>query len=550
MKNRTITFGFLIFTGACILLSSCRGKAEKPETPSESLAPVAIDSLTPGCFYAKSEDSFYLLPFEDSSFDPSQEILSTDDTLNGRVAPDSNRLLNFVHKDSAIPTLYKNDQLVYVSDGTVSSFTWERFLDYGYSIGLSGLEYTEAEKVLSGNNTIAAMGSSIESAVGSISLPETARLTIDKINGTAITAQFLNDGGIITGMSMNAAANIDFYAGTRHIPVTATADTRYFKSFELYQTDKYALSTDGYAIIEIPSYFKSGYYLINHTGFVKFLNVDCGVDESGIDFDIPYYYEGDDGKTLTFYEWQNKTGVPSVETSKAKVPAEVIDVNEYPERCRIVVDNTQKAIEVTVAYRYISSDAQMEAAKNGKFPRVLLLGPDSSPIVLSEDEGRTNAADNTEAYTYLHASVEGPAAGEWYLLYDNFSHIEKVSGIDISSGNATSFLHNAQEGSISVYYDAAPDPHEFSVSWEKTDRAAIVRILTPDGTIYSRETTPDHVILDEYGKCTFLLPDLQGGEYTVEVKGDKLGRVWVDCQKTVAMETVDTVPETDAKEEP
>ncbi len=550
MKNRTITLGLLMFAGACILLSACLGKAEEPEVLNESLTPVGIDSLAPGCFYVKSGDAFYILPFEDSNFDPSQEILSTDDTLNGKVAPDSNRLLDFVHKDSAIPTLYKNDQLVYVSDGTVSSFTWERYLDYGYSIGLSGLEFTEAEKVLSGNNTIAAMGSSIEAAVSSISLPESARLTVDKINGTAITAQFLNDGGIITGMSMNAAANIDFYAGTQHIPVTTAADTRYFKSFELYQTDKYALSTDGYAIIDIPSYLKSGYYLINHTGFVKFLNLDRGVDESGIDFDIPYYYEGVDGKTLTFYEWQNETGVPSVETSKTEVPAEVIDVNEYPERCRIVVDNTQKAMEVTVAYRYVSSDTQAESARNGKFPKVLLLGPASAPIVLTEDKGRTFGADNTEAYTYLHATVEGPAAGEWYLLYDNFSHIEKVSGIDISSGNATSFLHNAQEGSISIYYDAAPDPHEFSVSWEKTDRAATVRILTPDGTIYSRETTPDHVILDEYGKCTFLLPDLQAGEYTVEVKGDKLGRVWVDCKKTMAMETASTTPETGAKEEP
>ena len=550
MKNKTITFGLLMFAGACILLSACRGKAEEPKVLNGSLTPVGIDSLAPGCFYVKSGNVFYLLPFEDSNFDPSQEILSTDDTLNGRVAPASNRLLDFVHKDSAIPTLYKNDQLVYISDGMVSSFTWERYLDYGYSIGLSGLELTDAEKVLSGNNTLAAMGSSIEAAVSSISLPETARLTIDKVNGTAITAQFLNDGGIITGMSMNAAANIDFYAGTQHIPVTTAADTRYFKSFELYQTDKYALSTDGYAIIEIPSYLKSGYYLINHTGFVKFLNIDRGVDESGIDFDIPYYYEGTDGKTLTFYEWQSETDVTSVEISKNGEQAGSIDVNEYPERFRIVVDNTQKAMEVTIAYRYVSSDAQAEATRNGKFPKVLLLGPASAPIVLSEDKGRTYGTDNTEAYTYLHASVEGPAAGEWYLLYDNFSNIEKVTGIDISSGNATSFLHNAQEGSIAIYYDASPDPHEFTVNWEKTDRAASVSILTPDGTVYSREATPDHVVLDEYGKCTFYLTDLPEGEYTVEVKGDKLGRVWVDCHKTLVTVPDKPSKDTETKEEP
>ncbi len=163
--------------------------------------------------------------------------------------------------------------------------------------------------------------------------------------------------------------------------------------------------------------------------------------------------------------------VSSVETSKTEVPAEAIDVNEYPERCRIVVDNTQKAMEVTVAYRHVSSEAQAEAARNGEFPKGMLMGPASAPIVLSENMGRTNGADNKEAYTYLHASVDGPAAGEWYLLYDNFS--------------------NSQLG--------------------KTNRAALASILTPDETIYSRKKTPDHVVLDEYSKCTFCLPDLQAG---------------------------------------
>lgn len=549
MKNRKPTIGILLLAGVCVLLSACRSKVKETEAVNESLAPIGIDSLAPGCFYVKSGDSFYRLPLEDCNFDPKQEILSTDDTSNGRTDPDSNRLLDFVHRDSAIPTLYKNDLLIYVSDGTISFFTWERYLDYGYSIGLSGLEYTDAEKILSGNNTVAAVGSSIEAAVSSVSLPENVRLTVDKINGTAITAQFLNDGGIITGMSKGVTANIDFYAGTQHIPLTASADTRYFKSFELYKTDKYALSTDGYAIIDIPMYFKSGYYLINNSGFVKFLNVDRGIDESGIDLEIPYYYTGADGKTLTFYEWQNDKGIRSHETADAVSPVEAIYINEYPERCRIVVDNTQKALEVTVAYRYINNDDQTDAARTGNFPRVLLKGPAGAPIVLSEDEGRTYGAENPEAYTYLHASVEGPAAGEWYLLYDNFSYIEKVTGIDITSGNATSFLHNAQDGSISIYYDASPEPHEFSISWEETDRAAAVSILTPDGTIYSREITPEHVILEEYGKCTYYLPNLQEGEYTVEVKGDKLGRVWVDCHETTAPEVTEPIKEAGVEEE-
>lgn len=85
------------------------------------------------------------------------------------------------------------------------------------------------------------------------------------------------------------------------------------------------------------------------------------------------------------------------------------------------------------------------------------------------------------------------------------------------------------------------------ISWEKTDRAASVSIVTPDGTIYSGETTPEHVILNEYDKCTFYLPDLPEGEYTVEVKGDKLGRGWVDCNKTMVSVTDEPAKEAETK---
>lgn len=76
---------------------------------------------------------------------------------------------------------------------------------------------------------------------------------IDTINGTVLSPQYLNSAGIITGMSKDVAANVDLYLGTQHTPISISADTKYYQSFELYKTAKYALSTDGYAIVEMPA---------------------------------------------------------------------------------------------------------------------------------------------------------------------------------------------------------------------------------------------------------------------------------------------------------
>ena len=53
--------------------------------------------------------------------------------------------------------------------------------------------------------------------------------------------------------------------------------------------------------------------------------------------------------------------------------------------------------------------------------------------------------------------------------------------------------------------------------------------MTPSGEKYSEETTPSNRITgNEYGKQVFRLPRLEAGNYTINVNGSDLGRVWVD----------------------
>lgn len=514
-----------------------------------------MTDLKPGHFYVKTGESFFLLPIEDQNYDVTKEIYSTNDTKNGMINPEENRLVNFTHKDLAIPTLYKNDQLIYVSDGSISTFVWERFKDYGYSIGLSGLQLTNSGKIKSQETTMAAVGSTAETAIASLTVPEGADITVDKINGTALSSQYINDGGIITGMSRDAAANVDFYIGTQHVPVSISADTKYYKSFELYSTDKYALSTDGYALVEIPSYLRSGYYLINEVGFVKYLNMDRGVDESGINLDSAYYYTGKDGKTLTYYEWQEENGLlPAGASDSSQTQSNSIEPEKFAERYLLTLDSTQAAVNIDVAYRYINDEYRLDASKNGTFPRVYFLSPTNEVTVLIENESKTYGQNNGENYTYLKASVDGPVAGEWYLLFENFDNIQKNISLTLDSGNATSYLHNGSTGTIDVYYDGSDTPHDISVTWENMDRAAKdIKITAPDGAIYSKDQTPGNVMADDYGRYVVKLPNVIEGSYHFEIKGEGLGRVWINSEESVALNVgapIETsedapVPETD-----
>lgn len=536
MKLKKMILPCFMFAASCMLLSGC-GKKEEPEPADEVLTAVTIADLKPGHFYVKTGDSFFLLPTEDQNYDVTKEIFSTDGTKNGMISPEENRLVNFTRRDLAIPTLYKNDQLIHVSDGSISTFIWERFKDYGYSIGLSGLQLISSGKIKSQEATMAAVGSTAETTIASLTIPEGADITVDKINGTALSSQYINDGGIITGMSRDAAANVDFYIGTQHVPVPISADTKYYKSFELYSTDKYALSTDGYAMVEIPSYLRSGYYLINEVGFVKYLNVDRGVDESGINLESAYYYTGKDGKTLTYYEWQEENGLlPADSSNPSQTQGSGEEAENFAERYLLTLDSTQAAVNIDVAYRYINDEYRLDANKNGMFPRVYLLSPTNEVTVLIENESKTYGQNNGEDYTYLKANVEGPVAGEWYLLFENFENMQKNVSVTLDSGNATSYLHNGSSGTIDVYYDGSDKPHDISVTWEKSDRAAKdIKITAPDGTVYSKDKTPGNVMADDYGRYMLKLPNVTEGSYHFEIKGDGLGRVWINSEESVAL---------------
>ena len=188
-----------------------------------------------------------------------------------------------------------------------------------------------------------------------------------------------------------------------------------------------------------------------------------------------------------------------------------------------------------MAYRYMDEESRVNASQNGTFPKVYLVSPAGESTTLTENEGRTYSADNQEGYTYLEADVNGVVAGEWQLLYSNFDKIHKRVDVSLNSGNATSYVHNGNSGSIRIYYEPSDQAHDFTITWEHVDRAlAELKLTMPDGTIYSKSTTPGNIMADEYGKYVIKVPGLMKGDYRFDIKGEGLGRVWVNCDESVS----------------
>lgn len=531
MRRKGMFTAIAVLAAASALMGGCGRKDKEPEAPVEqTLTPVTVNDLKEGSYYVKNGAEFYELPSESVNFDLSKAADTTTRELNGIIS-DKSRIADFVYKDGAIPTLYKNDQLVFKASGNVPSFTWERFIDQGYSIGLYGLQPSTAGKVQfvagqSGNDATASFTTALSASISEgMSLDN--GFVIDKVNGASLTDKNLRTGGIIAGLTKDAIANCDIYVGTSLISASATADMRAFTSFELYTTDLYSNSPDGYAIIDIPAFLKSGYYWINNAGMVKYYNVDRGADTTGISLDEQYYYE-DGGKVLTYYEYMEQKGAINQNT---EIPGGAASLDDTPDVMDLNTDATQPGLSFDIAYKYQNKEEETTAKQNGTFPRVVLVSPTGNATDLAAKNGGTD-----DEWMHMNGTVEGAVAGTWQLRFYNFEHLYRQVSTGVSSGNAKSFVHSGTNGRISIHFDASASANDITVTWQNADRAADITIRTPEGTEYSKKKTPGNIMLDEYGKVVFKLPSLTDGDYEFNVSGKDLGRVWIDSAESVSLE--------------
>ena len=179
--------------------------------------------------------------------------------------------------DKEIPTLTSKDALIYISDTKVpEEIVFERFADYGYSIGISGLKEDE-----SGHYYITFAETDEDDYKHYIYLESDAsdltefntitRLYLDKVGGTLVRNENVSDGGTVLNLEKGKAYICEFYTGTFYQDFKLKANVRCFGSLERFICYDYEFLHANCIRIEIPDWFKSGYYFVEGVGLFRYV---------------------------------------------------------------------------------------------------------------------------------------------------------------------------------------------------------------------------------------------------------------------------------------
>lgn len=300
-----IVIGFLFFYG--ILSFETYGQNE--ETLKANVT--TIDDLKDGCFYVWHNEAV--------------DDITTD--LNGTFAKDvfklcpegennwnKNDMIEHTlwfssQEDSAIPTLYEGDCLVYISSTTVpfSGIEWERFADYGYTVGVSNMVGDESGhyRILNEDGKGYKGYLSVNSDAYAVNeFLNLSYLFLDKVGKVPIRDNNVSDGGTVLGLSKDQKYICEWYTGTYYQDYELTANMHAFGSLETFKTYNYEFLHSNCIEIAIPEWFKTGYYYIQGAGLFRYVSgEDAGFyngqpyDEN-INWNVPIILYDEDGKII------------------------------------------------------------------------------------------------------------------------------------------------------------------------------------------------------------------------------------------------------------
>lgn len=207
------------------------------------------------------------------------------------------RVMWFKEDFENIPTLYAGDSLILCTQSELTEeFIFERFEDFGYSIGINGLtETTSGRYSLSTNpddcNTYP------EGDTDEILLLKNETVIIDTLGGRELRAPMENDYGedieenhvtrcgTIKGLTKDNNYKAEIYEGTLRNEYVFKANVKILGSMEVVETTDYIFESMTIINIKIPEYFNTGYYMINGSGIFRYVN-DVEYSEN-TNFNIP-----------------------------------------------------------------------------------------------------------------------------------------------------------------------------------------------------------------------------------------------------------------------
>lgn len=179
--------------------------------------------------------------------------------------------------DSQIPTVTSKDKLIYISETEVpESIVFERFADYGYTIGVSNMVADKGDHfyILYAESDEDDYKKYIDMKSDAKQLSEfttITRLYLDKVGDMIVDSKNVSDGGTALGLKKDESYICEFYTGTFYQDFKLKASIHSFGSFERFVSYDYEFLHSNCISITIPDYFVSGYYFVNGVGLFRYV---------------------------------------------------------------------------------------------------------------------------------------------------------------------------------------------------------------------------------------------------------------------------------------
>lgn len=213
-------------------------------------------------------------------------------------------------KDGFIPTVTSRDKLIYVSKTEVpESIVFERFADFGYTIGISNMikdggGHYYFEYAVSDENDYKYYIDDKSDAKQLTELEAIAKIYLDKVGKIKVNEDSVSEGGTVLGLEKDKKYVCEFYTGTYYQDFMLTANIHSFGSMERFVSYNYEFMHSTFIVIEIPEYFKSGYYFINGVGLFRYV-ADKDADtynkeayDASIDWNDPIIIYDENGEVI------------------------------------------------------------------------------------------------------------------------------------------------------------------------------------------------------------------------------------------------------------
>ncbi len=193
--------------------------------------------------------------------------------------------------DDQIPTVTSENALIYISDTTVpKEIIFERFADYGYSIGVSNMEpdggghyyivYAETDE-----DDYKYYVDMKSDAAEVTQFDTISRLYLDKVGGMEVKEESVSDGGTVLGLEKDKYYICEFYTGTFYQDFKLKAGIHSFGKLERFVCHDYEFLHANCIKIEIPEWFKSGYYFVQGVGLFRYVTDEDLLAYNGKAFD-------------------------------------------------------------------------------------------------------------------------------------------------------------------------------------------------------------------------------------------------------------------------